>query len=236
MPGSGDAIVVDNPRSAATGRTIEEIAADRDRIWGPNGEERPECPTEAQQHQPLVDPAGIAGAEKARMPADPRPLLASIAAQPPDGPDWLHEIKYDGYRLLAQVQDGDVRLTTRNDLDWTGKFPALAGRFADLAVETALIDGELVYLKADGTSDFNRLQEAIANERTDGLVFYAIDLLYVEGWDLRDAALEDRKAALAALVPAAADGILRYSDHQIGRGPDFFRYACAYRRHRFKAP
>ncbi len=225
VPGSGDAIVADNPRSAATGRTIEEIATDRDRIWSPNGEEHP---AEARQHQPLLDPAGIAGAQKARMPADPRPLLACLAAQPPDGPDWLHEIKYDGYRLLAQVQDGDVRLSTRNGLDWTGKFPALAGRFAELPVETALIDGELVYLEANGTSDFSRLQDAIANERTDGLIFYVIDLLYIDGWDLRGAALEARKAALAALVPAAADGILRYSDHQIGRGPDFFRHACGY--------
>jgi bifunctional non-homologous end joining protein LigD len=234
-PGSGDQIVADNPLSAATGRTIEEIAKDRDRIWGPNGEEpraearsrqpRPE-PAHAEPAHP--EPATIAGAKKARMPADPRPLLACTAGAAPDGPEWLHEIKYDGYRLLAQLQDGRVRLLTRNGLDWTQKFSALAGHFAELPASTALIDGEVVALEPDGTSDFGQLQDAIANERTEALVFYAFDLLYLDGWDLRGAVLEDRKAALTALVPADSDGALRYSDHQIGRGPDFFRHACGY--------
>ncbi len=230
VPGSGDQIVADNPLSAATGRTIEEVAADRDRIWGPNGEERA-TGARSRQSRPEPthpEPAGIAGAKKARMPADPRPLLACAAGAAPDGPEWLHEIKYDGYRLLAQLQDGRVRLLTRNGLDWTQKFSALAGRFAELPASTALIDGEVVALEPDGTSDFGRLQDAIANERTEALVFYAFDLLYLDGWDLRGAALEDRKAALTALVPADGDGALRYSDHQIGRGPDFFRHACGY--------
>ncbi len=226
-PGSGDAIVADNPKSAATGRTIDEIAADRDRIWGPNGEEQ--SPAEARSAAPrVVDPASIPGAKKGRLPTDPRPLLASAAADAPDGPDWLHEIKYDGYRLLARVSGGKVRLSTRNGLDWTAKFRALAARFEELPVEDALVDGELVHLEADGTTDFGHLQDAIANERTERLVFFAFDLLHLDGWSLTAAALEDRKAALAALVPPQADGTLRYSDHQAGRGPAFFGQACGY--------
>jgi len=225
MPGSGDAIVADNPSSAATGRTIDEIAADRDRVWGPNGEERlgNARPVPAQ-----ADPARVPGAKKGRMPADLRPLLASSADQAPDGPDWVHEIKYDGYRLLAQIRDGKVRLSTRNSLDWTAKFPVLAAHFGELPVEAALIDGELVHLEADGTTDFGHLQDAIATGRTEALVFYAFDLLHLDGWDLAGAVLEDRKMVLKSLMPADADGTLRYSDHQVGRGPDFFRHACGY--------
>ncbi len=222
MPGSGAAIVADNPASAATGRTIDEIAADRDRVWGPNGEERP---AEARTAQPYADPSRLPGAKKARMPADPRPLLARSADEAPEGPGWLHEIKYDGYRLLARIHDRKVRLSTRNGLDWTAKFPVLAARFAELPVAAAVVDGELVHLKADGTTDFGQLQDAIANERTEMLVFYAFDLLHLDGWDLTGAALDDRKAALASLMPPDAAGLLRYSDHQIGRGPDFLRHA-----------
>jgi len=225
VPGSGAAIVTQNPQSAATGRTIEEIAAERDRIWGPHGEEPPVA---ARREDALLDPSRIQGARKARMPAEPRPLLACAAADAPDGPDWLHEIKYDGYRLLAQIHAGEVRLLTRNGLDWTAKFPVLAARLAELPVRAALIDGELVALEADGTSNFSHLQDAIANERTEKLIFYAFDLLYLDGWDLRGATLEERKAALAALLPTDADGILRFSDHQTGRGPEFFRHACGY--------
>jgi bifunctional non-homologous end joining protein LigD len=224
VPDSRDAIVADNPKSAATGRTIDEIAADRDRIWGPNGEEPP-AGSGARQ---AIDLNGITGAKRGRMPADPRPLLACSATAAPDGPDWLHEIKYDGYRLLARLRDGNVRLSTRNGLDWTAKFPALARRVAELRVHAALVDGELVHVEPDGTTDFGHLQDAIANERTDTLVFYAFDLIHLDGWDLTGAALEDRKTALAVLVPPSADGILRYSDHQIGRGPGFFRHACGY--------
>jgi bifunctional non-homologous end joining protein LigD len=232
-PDSGDAIVAKNPRSAATGRTIEEIAADRDRIWGPNGEERPATGsvnggTDKPRPARSVDFSSIPSAKKGRMPADPRPLLACTAAQAPDGPDWLHEIKYDGYRLLAQLRSGKVRLSTRKGLDWTGKFRALAGRIAELPVEAALVDGELVHVEPDGTTNFGHLQGAIANERTDALVFYAFDLLYLDGWDLTGAALEDRKAVLAELVSPNGGGALRYSDHQIGRGPEFLRHARGY--------
>lgn len=223
-PQSGDAIVADNPLSVASGRAIDEIAADRDRVWGPNGEEWPAA-AEPRQHP---DPTRVPGAARGRMPAKPKPQLATPAIEAPDGPQWFHEIKHDGYRLIARIRDGSARLLTRNGLDWTEKFPALADAFGVLSVEAALVDGELVHLEADGTSDFGRLQDAIANGRTDELVFFAFDLLYLDGFDLTGAALEERKAVLAQIVPAHSEGILRYSDHQAGRGPEFFQQACGY--------
>ena len=225
IPQSGDAIVVDNPRSVATGRALEEIAADRDRVWGPNGEER--APTAAGP-KPQARLARVPGAKKGQMAADPKPQLATAADQAPDGPQWFHEIKYDGYRLLARVRNQQAQLLTRNTLDWTEKFPALAARLAELPVAAALIDGEIVHLEANGTTDFGHLQDAISNERTDPLVFYAFDLLYLDGYDLTGAALEDRKALLAELVPPHSTAMLRYSDHQVGRGPELLRHACGY--------
>jgi bifunctional non-homologous end joining protein LigD len=225
VPQSGDAVVADNPLSVASGRGLDEIAADRDRVWGPNGEM---TAADAAEPRARTDPARLPGARKARMPQSPRPQLATAANEAPDGPQWFHEIKHDGYRLIARISGENARLLTRNGLDWTGKFQALAKVMGGLAIEAALIDGELVHLEAEGTSDFGRLQDAIANERTDELVFFAFDLLYLDGYDLTGTALEHRKAMLAEIVPQHSQGILRYSDHQVGRGPEFFREACGY--------
>ena len=224
LPQSADAVVADNPRSVATGRALEEIAADRDRVWGPNGEE----PAPASDPSPQPAIARLPGSKMSGMPADPKPQLATAADQAPDGPQWFHEIKYDGYRLLARIRNGKATLLTRSGLDWTQKFPALAAALAKLPVSTALIDGEIVHLEPDGTTDFGHLQDAISNERTDQLVFYAFDLIYLDGYDLTGAPLEDRKSALSRLIPAHSAGMLRYSDHQVGHGPEFFRHACGY--------
>ena len=225
VPGSDAAVVEDNPHSVATGRSIEAIAADRDRVWdAANGGEVPRDPK-----PDILRLARPRGARKQAMPQRLAPQLAMPADAPPDGDEWLHEIKYDGYRLLARIEDGAVALITRGGLEWTAKFPALARALATLPVEQALIDGEIVALLADGRSDFGALQEALSRGATGDLVFYAFDLLYVDGDDLTGAALEDRKRALAAIVPPQASGTLRYSDHQEGLGPAFFAQACNYR-------
>ena len=209
-PGSGDAVVAEHPESVETGRSIEAIAEDRDRVWS---SEKGEIPAAKR-------PA-IAGARRGPLPQKLAPQLASLGKAAPAGPEWLHEIKYDGYRMLARIEEGKVRLLTRNGLDWTAKFPELRRALAVLPVDSALLDGELVAFAPDGTTSFSLLQDAIAAQKTDGLVYFAFDLLYRDGGDLRGAALADRKRALAELIPHAAAGILRYSDHQEGRGRDF---------------
>src|SRR5262249_36957019 len=158
-------------------------------------------------------PEGIAGARKGSLPAKLQPQLAMVSLKAPEGDEWLHEIKYDGYRLLVRIEHGEVRLITRGGLDWTAKFPALAHRLGELPVDTALIDGELVHLEPEGTTSFAGLQDAISSGRTDTLHFFAFDLLYRDGWDLTGAGLEGRKAALAEIIPPATQGMLRYSDH-----------------------
>ncbi len=226
VPDSGAALVEDQPLSVATGRSMDAIATDRDRVWDSQGAgEIAGDPPATAKKSPAARPPG---ARKRAMPDRLAPQLATQADKAPDGPQWLHEIKYDGYRLLARIECGEVGLMTRNGLDWTLKFPALARALAALPVASALIDGELVALAADGTTSFGELQDRIACGDTSGLVFFAFDLLYRDGYDLTGAALEDRKAALAHIVRPEAGGMVRYSDHQEGRGPDFFRHACRY--------
>jgi bifunctional non-homologous end joining protein LigD len=220
-PQSGDAVVADNPLSVATGRSLDAIAADRDWVWHSNRDENEKTPAKT------VPLERLPGARKGPIP-DLKPQLATLSAKAPEGADWLHEIKYDGYRLLARIEDGKARLVTRGGLDWTAKFPDLARRLEELPIKAALIDGELVHLKPDGTTSFAGLQDAISSGRTDSLNFFAFDLLYQGGWDLSGAALEDRKAALAEVIPPNAQGMLRYSDHQIDRGPTFLRQACSF--------
>ena len=161
------------------------------------------------------------------MPVNLKPQFATPANAAPVGSDWLLEIKYDGYRLFAHIEDGKVRLITRGGLDWTDKFPELAHAFGQLPIDTALIDGELVHLASDGTTNFSGLQDAIASGKTGALNFFAFDLVHRDGWDLSGAALEDRKTALADIIPTDAAGMLRYSDHQQGQGPGVLRQASS---------
>src|SRR6516165_3988497 len=215
VPQSGDAVVMNNPLSVETGRSLEAIAEDRDRVWDSGkGETTP-------RHRP----DRIRGARKGRMPVDLKPQLATPAVAAPAGPEWVHEIKYDGHRLFAHIEHGEVRLITRNGLDWTDKFPELTRAFAQLPVDTALIDGELVHLASDGTTNFSGLQDAIASGKTGSLNFFGFDLVHRDGWDLTQASLEDRKAALADIIPPAAQGMLRYSDHHKGQGAAVLRQA-----------
>src|SRR5438105_4913712 len=226
-PGSEAALVEENPLSVATGRSMDQIARDRDRVWdSAKGEIPGDSPKPAAQK--TTNAARLAGARKRAMPDRIVPQLATLVEEAPEGAEWLHEIKYDGYRLLARIAKGKARLITRNGLDWTAKFPALARAMAGLPVETAMIDGELVALAADGTTNFADLQDRIATGRTNDLVFFAFDLLYRDGFDLTGAALEARKAALAEVVSPNTAGKVRYSDHQRGRGAEFHRHACQY--------
>ncbi|MGE5270799.1 MAG: DNA ligase D [Thiohalocapsa sp.] len=225
VPDSDSALVDEHPLSVTTGRTMDAIADQRDRVWDSTVGEVPGDP---QTPEPRT-PSPAKAAKKHAIPDAVAPQLATLVETPPEGEEWLHEIKYDGYRLIARIEPDTVRLITRNGLDWTGKFPALADALGDLPVDTALVDGEVVALLPDGTTDFGKLQDAIARGVTGGLVFYAFDLLYCDGYDLTPVVLEDRKRALAELIPPTSRGIVRYSDHQAGRGDDFFRHACEYK-------
>ena len=156
VPLSGDAIVGDHPLSVATGRSLDAIARDQDWVWRSNQSKSADEPLPMPIKASRL--ASIPGARQAPMPDNPRPQLATLVEKAPQGPNWLHEIKYDGYRLLASIERGKVRLITRGDLDWTARFAELAWQLGELPVDSALTDGELVRLEPDGTTSFAGLQ------------------------------------------------------------------------------
>jgi len=178
--------------------------------------------------------AGIPGARRAALPkallaSHFEPQLATLVDRPPPGEGWIHEIKYDGYRALVEIDGESVHLYTRRGNDWTARFTTVADAARDLPASKALLDGEVVILQPDGTSSFQALQNALADGRQGDLVYFAFDLLHLDGYDLRGAPLAARKAALEALLASVeGDSPIRYGAHVAGRGEDFFRQACGF--------
>ncbi|HEX4884743.1 MAG TPA: DNA ligase D [Casimicrobiaceae bacterium] len=136
------------------------------------------------------------------MPSSVAPQLATSAAALPGGDGWRYEIKFDGYRLLARIEDGTVRLFTRNGLDWSGRFPTIAAALARLPVDHAWIDGEAIALDEHGRSSFGKLQKSLERGAPDALRYAAFDLLFVDGEDLRARPLDERQARLAQVLGA----------------------------------
>ena len=167
------------------------------------------------------------GAPRGPLPAFREPSLALLTDMPPRGPQWVHELKFDGYRIQARIDGGDVRLLTRKALDWTRRFPTIAAGLRGLKVGTALLDGELVSEDERAIPHFSDLQADLKSGRRDRLRYHVFDLLYLDGYDLTGATLLDRKALLAAMIarlPAGAP--LRYSEHSTEDGATMLRHAC----------
>jgi bifunctional non-homologous end joining protein LigD len=243
-------ILEERAESVLSGRSIEEIAADKkSKVWTSNraqdgGAETPAAAVkktirakeqtrkDEQERAPppapaaLPDVAALKGARKAALPQFVEPCLATLEAKPPKGRQWVHEIKFDGYRLEARIDKGKVKLLTRSGLDWSDKFgERVLAALGALPVRQALIDGELVVEGEAGASDFAALQTALSEGKTDRFVYYAFDLLYADGSDLREAKLIDRKAALRALVPRS-EGAIRFSEDFDTEGEIVLENAC----------
>jgi bifunctional non-homologous end joining protein LigD len=159
------------------------------------------------------------------LPVWVAPQLATLVAAPPPGDDWVHEIKLDGYRILLRVERGRARLLTRNRLDWTERFPAVAEAAAALPVKEALLDGEIVALDAAGVSSFQALQQAADHGKGRSLVYVAFELLFLDGRDLRPEPLLTRKKELARLLKGRR-GRLRYAEHFDAPGQEVYERAC----------
>jgi len=158
---------------------------------------------------------GRASAEKSEMPGFIKPQLATLKAKAPVGPQWLHEIKFDGYRVQIHVNNRKRKVYTRNGLDWTKRFSVIAGAL-DIPGQ-AIIDGEVVVVH-EGRTNFSELQAELAAGRQDRLVFYAFDLLWRDG-DLRKLPQIERKQMLSDLLGENDIGPpVVYSEHLIGDG------------------
>ncbi len=232
-PGDAD-ILEEMPKSAKTGRDIAEVAGEEPGWSSKTGKidkSLPKAKTPRKKPAAIAeietpDPSSIKGTKKTRLPVFVEPALATLATKPPAGERWVHEIKFDGYRLQARIEAGRVKLLTRSGLDWTKKFgKEIIAALQELAVGTALIDGELVVEPAAGASDFSALQADLSNDRTDRFIFYVFDLLYLDGYDLQALPLLERKAILQKIA-GDGTGMIRFSEHFEGDGAIVLAHAC----------
>lgn len=189
----GNAVLPDDDVSVQSGRSMAEIAAGAE----PN--------------------------RAARMPEFVRPQLATLAAEPPGGEDWLFEIKHDGYRCQLRIEDGRCTVRTRGSHDWTERFGDIAEQAGHLPLSSALIDAEAVVLGERGVSSFSLLRKAL-EKGGGGILCYAFDILFLDGADLRDLPLVERKQRLAPLLPGSE--LIRYSDHLSGATAELIEHAC----------
>ena len=198
---------------------------------------RTALPSSAAAHRPVAARAtGGAvlrerGVQRLQGKSPPRfvePQLATWVESVPEGTDWLHEIKFDGYRVQARIDRGKVALHTRTGRDWTARFSEVAEALGKLELSNALIDGEVAVMAEDGVTSFQLLQNTLGDGEQHPLTYYMFDLLYLNGRDLSGEPLEQRKHALHGLLPAKLPktAIIRYSDHVEGQGEAFHLAAC----------
>jgi bifunctional non-homologous end joining protein LigD len=202
--------------SVSSGRSLDAIAADEARADGSRAK-RPAAGRSASKRKPRSHAS-------LPLPDFIPPQLATLRQAPPDGDQWLHEIKFDGYRIVTAVAGDRARLFTRSGQDWTCKFGGLRESLLELPCANALIDAEVVVMDSRGRSDFSALQRAIKHGRVD-FVLMAFDLLHLDGVDLRKQPQLERKHALERLL-AETDNNVIYSDHEIGNGPEVLVQAC----------
>jgi bifunctional non-homologous end joining protein LigD len=243
-------ILEEKPLSVASGRSMPEIAQGKGkkRVWHSNRPVKenfkallksiaPKPAKTARARAATRDKSTRATRKKsakrteedspgARAPAFVPPSLATLRAEPPSGSEWVHEIKFDGYRIQAQLANKQVRLLTRKGLDWTSKFPNIEAAVAALPARSALLDGEVVIEDGKGISSFSGLQAALKAGEADTFIYYVFDLLYLDGRDLLDQTLIERKAALQQLIPRGAQGPVRYSEHFGKSGQVVLDHAC----------
>jgi bifunctional non-homologous end joining protein LigD len=226
-------ILEEMPDSVVSGRSIEEIAAGKGkkRVWHSNrtvadnvkaGATRGKAASAkrgGREKKPSGKGAKKKSAHNAALPDFVPPSLGTLHDKVPNAAGWVHEIKFDGYRIQARLDRGKVKLLTRKGLDWVARFPNVAADVARLDAETALIDGEIVVENDRGLSVFSMLQAALSNGERDSFVYYVFDLLHLNGEDLTRWPLLERKAALKELLEETGDtGSIRYSEHFVEDG------------------
>jgi bifunctional non-homologous end joining protein LigD len=243
---SGEAITDEEPNSAVSGRTMEEIAARNGRVWNSNNgnarrpqnsaarKDRDEGAVSARAKSSRVNRnPDLKSAPLERFPGFIAPQLALQASSAPTGDDWVHELKLDGYRIQIQITSSGkgvrkARLLTRKGLDWTARMPDIAAAAAKLNVKDAILDGEAVALDKDGVSNFADLQAAFQEERQQFITYFAFDLLHLDGRNLRGLPLSERKQILRQLLDGLDENSpLRLSEDLKADGNEVFKKACA---------
>ncbi|MGI4839346.1 MAG: DNA ligase D [Janthinobacterium lividum] len=187
----------------------------------PKAQSVPQAPEPDTAAKPIATPSApprrsrsgkLEGARKAPLPTSLKPQLATLVDSAPAGGDWRYEIKFDGYRVLARIEGDEVRLFTRNGHDWTAKMAHQAQALAELGLSSGWLDGEMVVANEHGVPDFQALQNAFESERSEQIVYYLFDAPYLNGMDLTEVPVEQRRAALKKLLKTHTSDTLRFSD------------------------
>jgi bifunctional non-homologous end joining protein LigD len=235
--GDGEKIL-EKDHSVASGRTMKAIAAGTgkqpkpfmraksfkaDAVWQSQGKPDKDEEPKPARIMPRPLPKAAAAKKLASLPRFVEPELCRLVEQPPSGEGWVHEVKFDGYRVQLRVEGGKAALRTRKGLNWTTKFKAIAG--AGEKLPDCILDGEIVALDHNGAPDFAGLQAALSDDKSDGLIFFAFDLLFVAGEDLRSQPLLARKARLEKLLKGTGSS-LRYVEHFTSGGEAILKSAC----------
>jgi bifunctional non-homologous end joining protein LigD len=234
----GDPEITDEaPDSVVTGRGLEDIAKNQDHVWDSKPTKKQVKQSKpSQQSAMLTSPEpskkfepGLNAYPKTALPKFVPPQLASQTDTPPEQPGWIHELKLDGYRIEARKSGAKVQLFTRTGLDWTHRMKAIAAEVAKLPAEAALLDGEVVVLAENGTTSFADLQASFREGVKHPLTYFIFDLLHLNGHDLREAKLTERKKLLASLLDSSSNPseIIRLSEHIETSGDVVFQRACA---------
>jgi bifunctional non-homologous end joining protein LigD len=221
-PGAPE-ITEEETTSRISGQTNEELAA----AGALRDDHKARTNAGKRRKMLLPDIGKIAGARKGLLPAFLEPSLAAPCDKPPTGPNWIHEIKHDGYRIQARVDGNKVRLLTRHGLDWTARFRGIADALAELGLGSALIDGEIVVEDDGGITNLSHLQMDLQSGRRDRFRYFTFDLLYCDGYDLTKASLIDRKDLLGeiiAVLPPTSP--IRFSEHLEADGPTMLAHTC----------
>jgi len=239
---NGAAVLEENDTSVASGRTMEAIASGKgkkpkpfmmqggaveaDAVWDSNhGLAAEERKAGSKTSTKSAKKPAAAKRAKSLMPDFVPPQLCETLARPPSANGWIHEIKFDGYRIQMRVENGEVTLKTRKGLDWTAKWPAIAASASKLP--DCIIDGEICALDENGAPDFAALQASLSEGKTDDLVFFAFDLLFVGDEDLRELPLTERKDRLSAFLSDTGDDPrLRFVEHFETGGDAVLKSAC----------
>ena len=227
----GEAWLDANATSIVTGRTMEEIAADADKVWHSGHAEDSRM---AGGPEPAKATNGTKPRASKSVPAKSykplkfmTPELATLADAVPEGPNWVHEIKFDGYRTMAMIDQGEVHLMTRSGLDWTPKYQAIADELKALGVGQAIIDGEIVAVNEHGASSFQKLKNELGADRSENLQYYVFDMLVLDGENLTRLPLLERKARLKAVIEGQdLHNRVIYSEH-FAENAEFLPRVCS---------
>jgi bifunctional non-homologous end joining protein LigD len=215
------------PLSVVSGKDIPAIAKNPQAVHSSNAK-RKQTPLKKNPRE-QKDTSEIEGAKKSPLPSIIHPQLAQLVETAPEGNEWVHEIKFDGYRILTKIDGKKITMFTRNENDWTDRFPHLAKELSQLPVKSAWLDGEVVVLNEEGHSSFQALQQAFDEKKYKKIQYYLFDLIYLDGVSLFGVDLITRKEKLREILSSIDSPLLHFSDHIEGKGGKFFTNACEYK-------